>query len=73
MAEDRRDACSTIPTMLWLLLGMLSVNPARLRAYRSLERHYSARERCGISMELLGTLGASRMPAEVPDIPTSAS
>ncbi len=47
---------------------MLGVNPADLRAYRALERHYAARERWRDLEELLGTRGSFAPPAEVPDI-----
>ena len=47
---------------------MLGVNPADLRAYRALERHYAARERWRDLEELLGTRGSFATPAEVPDI-----
>ena len=47
---------------------MLAVNPADLRAYRALERHYAARERWRDLEELLGTRGSFAPPAEVPDI-----
>jgi len=47
---------------------MLGVNPADLRAYRALERHYAARERWRDLEELLGTRGSFASAAEVPDI-----
>ena len=47
---------------------MLGVNPADLRAYRALERHYAARERWRDLEELLGTRGSFAPAAEVPDI-----
>jgi tetratricopeptide (TPR) repeat protein len=47
---------------------MLGVNPADLRAYRALERHYAARERWRDLEELLGTRGSFASPTELPDI-----